>query len=278
MNRFFKLFHYELHRFRLIYLALLLVTLLSQFIGLYRFIRNYMSMADERIVRESLSKTGYAAKYGILDFTQFSSSSLWFMGPIALCIASLLLYVFLIWYRDWVGKNMFIYRLLMLPTSRNNIYLAKASVILSLVLGLVAFQMLILSLQIKVFSVMVPSEFRGSTSIVEFVWSNSLLRILIPNTFLEFVIYYTSGLMAVVIVFTAILIERSYRLKGLIGGILYGIATIFIIFLPVIISEKWFNNYFYPGELLVMEAVVGIVIFCASLWLSLFLLNKKVTV
>jgi hypothetical protein len=278
MNRFFKLFHYELHRFRLIYLALLLATLLSQFIGLYLFVHNNMKMADERMIRESLSRTGYVAKYGMLYFTQYSSGSLWFMGPIALCAAAVLLYVFLIWYRDWVGKNMFIYRLLMLPIPRNNIYLAKASVILCLVLGLVAFQLLLLSLQNMVFNMLVPSDFKGSTSVAEIVLGNSVLKILVPSTFLEFVIYYVAGLLAVVIVFTAILLERSYRLKGLIGGILYGAAATFVFLSPILISETWFNNYFYPVELLVMETVVGIVIFCASLWTSFFLINKKVNV
>ena len=40
------------------------------------------------------------------------------MGPIALCVVVLIIYVFFIWYRDWLGKNTFIYRLLMLPTAR----------------------------------------------------------------------------------------------------------------------------------------------------------------
>ena len=44
---------------------------------------------------------------------------MWFLGPIALCIAALIIYVFFIWYRDWLGKNTFAYRLLMLPTDSN---------------------------------------------------------------------------------------------------------------------------------------------------------------
>ena len=35
-----------------------------------------------------------------------------------LCGVILIIYVFFIWYRDWLGKNTFIYRLLMLPTAR----------------------------------------------------------------------------------------------------------------------------------------------------------------
>ena len=37
-----------------------------------------------------------------------------------------MIYVFFIWYRDWLGKYTFAYRLLMLPTTRINIYFAKA--------------------------------------------------------------------------------------------------------------------------------------------------------
>ena len=142
------------------------------------------------------------------------------MGPIILCGVILIIYVFFIWYRDWLGKNTFSYRLLMLPTARINVYLAKATTILLYVLGLVALQLLLLPIEVQVLKWMVPSEFRTDFSINEIANFHDL-RIFFPNNFIEFILYYGAGMAAVFIVFTAILFERSFRIKGIIYGILY---------------------------------------------------------
>jgi hypothetical protein len=278
MNRFGKLVHYELFRFRKIYASLLALTFLSQLVGVYLFARKYMADAHNRMLWESLSAAEYAVKYGIVAFSRYSGSSLWFLGPIALCAAALLLYVFLIWYRDWFGKNMFIYRLLMLPTSRTNLFLARISAILLWVWGLVAFQLLILPLQNALFNALIPSDFRESAAVIDIVMSHPLLKILIPRTFTEFALYYLAGLAAVIVVFTAILIERSYRFKGIAGGIVYCALAAAVFVAPIFIAETWFAGYLYPTEEVVIEIVVGLLIGCASLWLSFFLLRKKVTV
>ena len=68
---------------------------------------------------------------------------LWARLP--LCIVALIFYCFIIWYRDWFGKNTFAYRLLMLPTSRLNLYIAKATTILLFILGLLADTVIALS-------------------------------------------------------------------------------------------------------------------------------------
>ena len=84
--------------------------------------------------------------HGTMSFLNISKS-VWFMGPIIVCGVTLIIYVFFIWYRDWLGKNTFSYRLLMLPTARINVYLAKATTILLYVLGLVALQLLLLPIE-----------------------------------------------------------------------------------------------------------------------------------
>ena len=82
-----------------------------------------------------------------------------------LCVVVLIIYVFFIWYRDWLGKNTFSYRLFMLPTARIHVYLAKATTILLFVLGLVALQLLLLPVESQVLQWMVPNEFRTDLSI-----------------------------------------------------------------------------------------------------------------
>ena len=86
-----------------------------------------------------MSMSEYIEQFGISLLIHFVNSE-WFVMPIVLCIAMLMIYVFFIWYRDWFGKNTFIYRLLMLPTERINIYFAKLTAIMLLVLGLITLQ------------------------------------------------------------------------------------------------------------------------------------------
>jgi hypothetical protein len=278
MNRYVKLVHYEFNRFRKIYGSLLLLTLLVQFGGIYYFTHSYMNKAEAGMVRESLSIAEYVEKYRKADLADYLTGSLSFNGPIVLCAAALLLYVFLIWYRDWVGKNMFIYRLLMLPGSRTNVLMAKASVILLSALGLVAFQMLLLPLQKAMFNARIPTVFRDSVPISDMIGNQAVLSIFIPSTIADFVLYYGAGLIGVLIIFTAILLERSYRLKGLVLGIGYCAAALAVLFLPLLAVETWFPNYLYPHELFILAAAIAIFIGCVSFCFSSYLISKKVTV
>lgn len=278
MSRYLKLVHYELFRIRKMYLALIALTLLLQFAGLYVFAHSYKSRAHEIMLAESIRAADYALKYGPTNFYRYTVDGLWFMGPIAVGAAVLLLYVFLIWYRDWFGKNMFVYRLLMIPTSRMNVYMAKLSAILLLVLGLIGFQLLLIPLQNAAFNGLVPSDFRDPLAVADIVPTHPLLRVLAPAHFLDFVLFYTAGATAVIVVFTAILIERSYRIKGAIGGIAYGAIAVLVFLLPLFISEGLLPNYLYPYELFGLELAAGLLIAFGSLGLSAYLLRNKVTV
>jgi hypothetical protein len=278
MNRYLKLVHYEFTRIRWMYISLFVVTLLSQFGGLLMHARSTMDRINNIMVRESLPDTAFVQKYGKVQFHDFAQNSIWFIAPIVLCIAALFLYVFLIWYRDWIGKNMFIYRLLMLPTSRMNIFSAKLSVIVMAVLGLVAFQLLLLPLMNGLYNTLISSTFRYTIPIIDIITISPLLSILIPQSFIQFTLYYGVGVMAVIVIFTAILIERSYRWKGIIGGIAYGALASLIFFLPILISEIWLIDYFYPIEMILLEIITGILVIGASIGVSFFLLKNKVYV
>jgi hypothetical protein len=278
MNRYIKLLNWEIHRFSKLYAVLWLVTLLSQLAGVLLFAKNHMNRVKDGMGAESLTLTEFIDRRGKVSFDHYSDSSLFFMGPIALCAAAILLYVFLIWYREWFGKNTFAYRLFMLPTSRMNIYMAKTTAIILFVLGLVAFQLVTLPLQMLVFNSIIPSEIRVPVSVMEMVIQNQFLSIIVPSNFIDFMLHYSIGLMGVFIMFTSILLERSFRIKGLVAGVAYAALAVCLFFSPVLITDTWFSDYFYPRELFLMEVGVGILIICGSLWFSSFLINKKVTV
>jgi hypothetical protein len=230
-------------------------------------------MANEAIYQQGMSMEQFIAENGIMNMLHLTSS-LWFMGPIALCIIALIFYTFFIWYRDWFAKNTFIYRLFMLPTARINIYLAKATSIFLMVLGLIALQLLLIPLLNTVLRWIVPRELRLDMSVSEVIDSFRYLQILLPQSFVEFMIHYGIGFMVVFVVFTAILFERSFRWKGILLGGVYGILCIVLFTLPFFLLI----DYLYPIEFLAVETLLGIIVAAASIWVSHYLLTKKITV
>ncbi|MFD1361131.1 hypothetical protein [Lentibacillus salinarum] len=278
MNRFVKLTNFELSRFMKLYLVLVALTIIVQMAGVIVTANSYMAEANKMIFEEGLlSQAQFIEQYGPMSFLNVVHS-LWFMGPIAFCAAALLFYIFMIWYRDWFGKNTFIYRLLMLPTARLNVYLAKAVSIVLMVLGLVSVQLIILPLENSVLKWLVPIDFRADMTVGQIVNLDNYLSILIPQTFTEFILYYGAGFMAVSVLFTALLIERSFGWKGIVLGIGYTALSVIIMISPLLAIAFMDHYYLYPLETLGMEIGLGLLVTVGSLWMGHYLLTRKITV
>jgi len=277
MKNYLKLVNFELNRIVKLFTVLIGITFVAQIIGVIVQSKSYLKMANVSIYEEMMPKAQFLETYGHMSFLQIVRSA-WFIGPIAICIAGVGFYIFLIWYRDWMGKNTFVYRLLMLPTTRLNIFYAKITTILIMTLGLVAFQLIFIPIEMLVMKGLVPTEFRMDMGVIEMVHSMPELMIIIPNSVLELIIYYGLGLLVVSVLFTAILMERSFRWKGIFAGIIYIGVSLVVWILPLLLQEFVLNNFFYPIELFVLEIVMSLIIFAASIWMSGFLLKKKITV
>jgi hypothetical protein len=276
MNRYLKLVNFEFNRFWKLYIVLMGVTMLSQIIGVLVESRNYVNKANKLIYGELMPKSQFIEQFGTMSFFNISQT-IWFMGPIALCAVTLIIYAFFIWYRDWFGKNTFIYRLLMLPTARLHIYLAKATTILLFILGLVALQLLLIPVENQILQWMVPNEFRTDLT-VNAIMNVPYLEILFPKTFTEFILYYGGGMAAVFLVFTVILFERSFRIKGVFYGILYSGLSLLLFLAPLLVDEFVLNHYFYPLELFFMEVGTVFIILAGAIWTGNFLIKNKVRV
>lgn len=277
MNNYLKLVNFEMNRIAKLFAVLLGITLVSQMIGVIVKSRQYLNNANENILENTMSQAQFLEYFGQMSFLQIARS-LWFVAPIALCAAGVGFYIFFIWYRDWIGKNTFVYRLLMLPTTRLNIFYAKITTILLLTLGLVAFQFILLPLEMSIMKTIVPVEFRSDMSVAELVNNMPGFNIILASSLVEFLLYYGAGLLAVSILFTAILLERSFRWKGIAAGVMYSALAIAVIILPLLLHMFVLNDFFYPIELLILEVVTGLIVFAASTGLSGFLLMKKITV
>lgn len=278
MSRYLKLVNFELSRFMKIYLVLIAITVISQITGVIVLSKGYLNDAHRAMYEDLISKDQFISDYGTMNMLDYINGGLWFLGPIALCIAALMFYVFLIWYRDWFGKNTFIYRLLILPSARLNVLLAKATTILLLVFGLVSIQLILLPIENTILKWIVPLDFRTDLSIHELLEQSHFLQILIPGSFVEFIIYYGVGATVVLVMFTAILFERSFRLKGIWMAIIFGLISIVIFFLPDFTALLLQKDYLYPIEHLIVQSLLVIMLMALCIWMSNFLLNKKINV
>lgn len=277
MKNYIKLVNFEFNRVAKLFVVLLGIILIAEIIGVIVVSKDYLNMANEKIYDEMMPKAQFLENFGQMSFLQIVRS-IWFVGPIALCIAGIAFYIFLIWYRDWVGKNTFIYRLLMLPTTRLNIFFSKITTIMILTFGLVAVQLILLPIEVLVMNAMVPKEFRADMAVNEIVASIPELSIIIPGNVIELILFYGAGLLGVSVLFTGILMERSFRWKGILAGLIYSALAVTILISPLLLQEFVLDGFFYPIELLILTIVMGLIVLAASIWTSGFLLRKKITV
>lgn len=275
MKSYLKLVHFEINRFFKLYLILMGLTVVCQFVGAIIESKVYMKNANRVIYENQLSVSQYIKDYGTFSFESYFNSE-WFVMPIVFCIAMLMIYVFFIWYRDWFGKNTFIYRLLMLPTERVNIYFAKLTAIMLLVLGLIALQIALVLIEMQIVNSIVPADFQTDFPLYEMYYLE-MWGWLYPNSFTEFMLYYGVGLIFVAVLFTAILLERSYRLKGIFFAIIYGMLS-FGVFIAPFLLDGFYTNYFYPIEIFIMGLVTSIMVLGSAIWTANYLLKHKIRV
>src|SRR5690625_1365762 len=166
MKSFLMLVNFELNRFFKIYVALFIVVFFFQLVGTIISAQSYMKMAQDAVIKGGMSQLEFVQTYSTFSLEDVVYSLL-FLGSIGIAVTALMFHVFFIWYRDWFARNTFIYRLLMLPTSRMNVFFAKLTTIMLTVLGLVAYQIILLIFLGKVMKWIVPNVFRVDLYVVD---------------------------------------------------------------------------------------------------------------
>lgn len=277
MKNFLQLFNFEFKRIYKLYVTILITVVVIQTGGVIA-----SAVLHKAKISKSI-KTGMKPEEinSIYDkFTLWSPvNTLWFAAPIVIAIVAMLFYSFFIWYRDWLGKNTFIYRLLMLPTNRMNIFFAKLATIMVSVLSLVAIQYLLLILYTNIVQWIVPTVYRLDMTVTSLTSSTDFLDVLMPGTITDFMEHYSLGLLAVILIFVVILLERSFRMAGTIIGLAYVFTTIIVLNVPNIIQYIIYDHpYFYPAELLLVQSVVFIMMTGLSLVIGRNLMKNRVTV
>ena len=277
MKNYLKLVNFEFNRCIKLYFSLIGLTIVSQFIAVFIESRRYIGQLNEAVYQNKITKAQFLSENGEMSMF-WVVNNIWFLLPILICVTAVLFYSFYIWYVEWKGKNTFIYRLLMLPTSRMTVFWSKLTTISLMIFGLVSVQLILLLVESQLLKLLVTNDIRLDLSLQQLSEMSYYLSLFMPQSFLSFIIYYGTGFVLLFLAFTTILFERSFRFKGIIMGIGFSVVLFLVFLSPIIASDIFGFNWLYPGEILITEIILGLLIIAISCWMSHYLLNKKVTV
>ncbi|TYP72459.1 hypothetical protein [Paenibacillus methanolicus] len=280
MNRYLKLVHMEIHRFRYILAALLGLVAVVQWGALVWSARRMDAALDEvekfgrytmYINELSDRKISYAEAI-------YNAQQLYILSVLAV-IGTLCAYLLFVWYRDWLGRSTFIYRLLMLPSARSSIYLSKLTAIVVFIIASLAFQALSLAIGGVIFEVLIRGDRQGESYFVDIVNATLVLQYLMPLRLGDFALNYGLGIVAVLVVFTGILIERSYRWTGIAYAVGYVLICAAAIVIPINVMGMYrTSSYLYTAEIVGIELAIILFVAAVSIWLGFRLLRRKISV
>lgn len=273
MKNYIKLVRFEVDRFSKIYGALIGLTILLQIAAVVSAGMGYMKEANSLILEQRYTSVQVIEQLGKISMHTVSYTTL-FVSSIGIAAVSLLIYSLFIWYRDWFGKNMFIYRLLMLPLNRIQLFFAKLTTILLFVFGLVAVQLLLFPLEDFLLRKITSAPYFELVSLETLSQSHPFFSLILPRSFSGFLIAYGIGTLAVIVLFTVILFERSYRWKGIFIGAAYVLIIAAILIGPLYAPL----NFLFYQEIFWLYLFLSFLIGGVSIWLSYWLLQHKVTV
>jgi len=274
MNNFLKLVHFELKRFSKLYMGLIAIIAVAQLLIALIIVNMYASDIN-RMLAQGKSSFEILGKMGKMSIGNIMNNNLFYMTLMVGAIP-LIIYMFFIWYRDWFGKSSFIYRLLMLPTNRMNLFYSKAVAMFLFIFGLVAVQVLLLQVEHWIIGAIVPRDYNSNLDFLNLI-DGSPLTVILPPTLEQFFLSYGVGAMLLVTLFTAVLLERSFRLRGIVIAILYCVVAGVVFFIPLFIQNLT-EGYFYHKEEVWALIVSGLVVTICGITLSNYLLKRKITV
>lgn len=271
MIKFFRLLEFEFGRLLKFLIPAFILSVAMQFFTLFLTVSTYNDFLNY-----SLETNSPMENFSMHNVT---GSGLF---PLAILIVPLLFvfYSLFTWYREWLGKNTFIYRLLMLPIDRMSIFYAKAmTFILGGLLTFVAQFGLygILSFVLKSF---IEPEHFTQYPIHDMVPPYEFIQqTLFPTTGFDFLHTYGFAIAALFVFFTAILIERSFNFKGAIVGLAY--------FIVYFVGYFSFNALYYatslpwivrPSHIFLLQSIYILLMIVISSLISRLLLKNKVRV
>jgi hypothetical protein len=270
VNNILNLYNIELKRIYKLYLGLLGFLL----VGNIALVSNSINTAITEVARQTNSKKSIGlmklkeTKFILSEhvFSKLQGNTTLLLG---LVVILCLIYGLVIWYRDFIGRNKTGYALFMLPQNKFNIYIAKAITLVIMIYGVMITQMLAWIIDISIIKVIANINNQEIISLLDIVITRNNL---IQPYFIDFIMINVIGvILAVVVIFTGVMIQKSFKIPGVILGCLYIFGSIFLYGYVTSIAN-------YQDQRLMIHAIYYIILFVISVGLSYILLNKKVYV
>lgn len=269
---------FELDRLSKFLYVLVGLTLIGNLISYIVTPMRYISQMNEYMSTQSATSQQALEYYNRFSFHDAIDTA-WIGVPIALGLSGFLFYAVFIWYREWMGKNTFVYRLLMLPVPRMHLYFSKLIVIYLGIFSLITTQIISLFIGFQIVSAMVPSEWFANISLLQTIQANMVFIYILPVEPLYFLMINGIGLVFILVLFTLILLERSYAVKGIIIGIIYAATALGVSLFPMLLTDIFQNQYIlYGSEILLIIIGILVLVSITSILISRHLLNKKITI
>lgn len=270
MSHYFKLLALEVRRFRFVLAGMMLYTMIVEGLALAQQINSYNNRFG---LKKMLSDDG-SEPPGLSFTVAIVNTQRGFALAIVFPLAVLLAYVLLVWYRDWFGRHPFIYRQLMVPGGRTPLYFAKLTAVLLFVFWMIAWQLLLMVGMRLEYVLLAPEWMKEPIVFTDAMYASRVFQLLLPIDISGFLINYGCGILFVLLVFAGILFERSYRIRGLLIGILYLTLNVGLF----IYSTNAFAGILYPNEQLAVWLTIFGLEVAAAIWISLKLINRNVSV
>lgn len=273
-----KLINFEFDRMSKFLFGLMAFTFVSNLIAYISLPMRFMNQVNEYMRTNTTTLEQTIRFFGRFSFFTVTNS-FWLIGPIIVGITGLIFYSIFTWYREWFGKNTFAYRLLLLPTPRMNIFFSKLITIFIGILTLIATQMISLAIGYPIVSMIVNSDFLANITLWDAMEMTFAYRFIFPMNTWMFLAINGIGLILLLVLFTFILMERSFGLKGILLGILYAALSLIVILFPLFIPNILENYYIlYLSETIMLEILMFTLVGFTSLFISRYLINYKITV
>lgn len=256
------------------FIGMLLFFALAQTIYLL-FHQHFLFQTMQNEFQFGLSIEQFVRDYGPVSIVSIANESFFYLLPFYGAITSVCLYAIFIWYREWVGKHSFIYRLLLLPINRMALLFSKITAIIFMLITVYAMQLALIPLHDKILQIRFPAPMVDEASTFFFInlftpiWPIGYYDVhllVIVKGFVSFSLFLFTMM-------TMILFERSFRIKGFFIACLYA-AIILILYIGLSIALE---NVIYYSELIIVQITLCLLLIGTNIFLSNRLLHSHIS-
>lgn len=275
MNNILNLYNIELKRIYKWYLGFIGLFLTGNILLFIRSInavvcevaRNTKSKPNINLMKLNQSNTIWYE----FEFSNLLNSMNLLLG---LAVIFCLMYALVIWYRDFIGRDKIAYTLFMLPYNKFNIYIAKAITVIIMIYGVILTQIVASLIGFSIIKVLSNFNNQEFKSFIDYFITERRMISLIQPYFTDFIMINVLGvILAVVVIFTGVMIQKSFKIPGIILACVYIFGSIYLFFITIFILRAHFTDQY-----LMIHGIYYLILFTVSISISYVLLNKKVYV